>query len=34
MKKQNWDEVKEADQFDNPEPGGYIARITRVEDVE
>lgn len=34
MKKQNWDEIKEADQFDNPEPGGYIARITRVEDVE
>lgn len=34
MRKINWDEVKEADEFDNPTPGAYIAVICRVEDVE
>ena len=34
MRKINWDEVKEADEFDNPTPGAYIAVICHVEDVE
>ena len=33
MNKINWDEIKEATEFDNPEPGAYIAVICRVEDV-
>lgn len=32
----NWDEIQEQQpgQFDNPAPGGYIARIVNVEDNE
>lgn len=33
MNKINWDEIKEATEFDNPKPGAYIAVICRVEDV-
>lgn len=32
MRRINWDEVKEADEFDNPTPGAYIAVICSVED--
>lgn len=34
MRKINWDNVQESTGFSNPEPGGYIAQITAVEDVE
>lgn len=35
MKKVNWDNVQESTGgFVSPEPGGYIAQITAVEDVE
>lgn len=34
MKKQNWDAVQEAAEFERPTPGAYIARIVRVEDNE
>lgn len=34
MRKHNWDEIKEMDEYDNPSPGAYIAVITDVEDVE
>ena len=34
MKKQNWNAVQEAADFERPIPGGYIARITNVEDNE
>lgn len=31
----NWDSIQEqTGAFENPEPGGYIARIARVEDAE
>ena len=34
MKKQNWDAVQEASEFERPVPGAYIAKIVRVEDNE
>ena len=34
MKKQNWDNVQEAAEFERPTPGAYIARIVNVEDTE
>ncbi len=34
MKKQNWDNVQEATEFERPVPGAYIARIVSVEDNE
>ncbi len=34
MRKINWDNVQESTGFSNPEPGGYVAQITAVEDVE
>ncbi len=34
MRKINWDNVQESTGFSNPEPGGYIAQITAVKDVE
>lgn len=34
MQKVNWDEVQEAQEFDNPTPGAYIAKICQVQDVE
>lgn len=34
MRKQNWNEIEEKEGFDSPTPGGYIARIDRVEDNE
>lgn len=34
MRKRNWDEIQEATEFESPKPGGYIAVIKSVEDVE
>ena len=34
MKKVNWDEIQDAQEFDNPAPGAYIAKICQVQDVE
>lgn len=34
MRKVNWDEIQEAQEFDNPKPGAYIAQICQVQDVE
>ena len=34
MKKQNWDAIEEARDFDFPKPDGYIAVICNVEDYE
>jgi len=34
MKKQNWDAVQEATEFERPVPGAYIIKIVRVEDNE
>ena len=34
MRKVNWDNVQEAQDFARPVPGGYVARITNVEDKE
>lgn len=34
MYKIDWDNVQEADGFDNPKSGAYIAEICRVEDLE
>lgn len=34
MRNINWDKVQEATDFVRPEPGGYIVKITRVEDNE
>ena len=34
MKNINWDNITEAGEFNNPVPGGYAARITRVVDDE
>ena len=34
MRKVNWDAVEEAGNYPRPVPGGYLARITVVEDVE
>lgn len=34
MQKINWDAVTENADFPKPKPGGYIAKIIRVEDVE
>lgn len=34
MRKVNWDNVQESQDFPRPVPGGYVARITNVEDVE
>lgn len=34
MKKQNWDNVQEAAEYERPTPGAYIARIVNVEDHE
>ena len=30
----NWDNIQEAGSYDNPAPGAYLARMTRVEDRE
>lgn len=34
MKKQDWDNIQEATEFERPTPGGYIVRVTGVDDVE
>lgn len=34
MKKQNWDNIQEATDFERPTPGAYIVEITNVEDLE
>lgn len=34
MRRINWDNVQEARDFARPVPGGYVARITNVEDKE
>jgi hypothetical protein len=34
MQKTNWDEIQEAQDFEKPVPGGYIAKITSVKEVE
>ena len=34
MRNVNWDNVSEATSLPGPEPGGYIIKIVRVEDVE
>ena len=34
MKKQNWDDIQEAADFDKPKPGAYIVKIMGVEDSE
>lgn len=34
MYKIDWSKVEEREGFNNPKPGGYIARITYAEDVE
>lgn len=34
MKKQNWDDIQEATEFERPTPGAYIAEIVNVEDQE
>lgn len=34
MQKVNWDEIQDAQEFDNPAPGAYIAKICQVQDVE
>ncbi len=34
MRKVNWNNVKEAEDFPRPAPGGYLAQIVGVEDVE
>lgn len=34
MYKIDWDNVQEATDFDNPQPGAYIGVICRVEDIE
>lgn len=34
MRRINWNEVQETQDFSYPTPGGYIAQITSVEDVE
>lgn len=34
MRQFNWDEIQEMDEFDNPTPGAYVAKICNVEDFE
>lgn len=34
MKKQDWDNIQEAEAFKRPAPGGYVVRITEIQDVE
>lgn len=34
MRKFDWDNISEADEYNNPIPGAYIGVVTRVEDVE
>lgn len=34
MRKVNWNDIAEADEYNNPTPGAYIGVITNVEDVE
>ena len=34
MKKQNWDNIEEAQEYERPAAGGYICRITNVVDEE
>ena len=30
MRQFNWDEIQEMDEFDNPTPGAYVAKICNV----
>ena len=34
MKKQNWDNIQEATEFERPAPGAYIAQVPNVADCE
>lgn len=34
MRKHDWNQIQEATEFESPKPGGYIAVIKEVEDVE